>query len=317
MSALERVGNPDLVKATIDKPRVKTLPSVARKAKEKGWSVEETIEQCWDFVGFRVVCNNLQDVSRAADLFQQALEKNGIKSQRHDYIAKPLSTGYRGIHITFSVKVGFGADEMTLGGEIQIRTRLQDAWGRLSREDLYRRNAPERLIIRMAELAEALAHADAVAEDIRIQVSTPRKGHEPAPGAPLTAETISFIFHRAFGYDPPDYLVESTLSQLGKQTIRADALDAIIQDGAFREKVEEAYLEHAKWEPWPERIFEWAVQASLSGTKSGVALARKEGKRDWNEIETQAKSEMSYAVPETWTDLKEALEGGSAELDTR
>jgi len=62
-SAMERVGNPDLVKGGLDRPRIKTLESVARKAEEKRWSVDEAIEKCWDFVGFRVVCNNLQDVS--------------------------------------------------------------------------------------------------------------------------------------------------------------------------------------------------------------------------------------------------------------
>jgi ppGpp synthetase/RelA/SpoT-type nucleotidyltranferase len=315
-SALERVGSPDLVKGALDKPRVKSLASIARKAKDKGWSVEETIEKCWDFVGFRVVCNNLQDLYRAADLFQQALQEAGLKTERHDHIEKPQRSGYRAIHIICPVKVGFGGDEMTLGCEIQIRTRLQDAWGHLSREELYRKNVPPSLVDRMRELAETLARADVVAEEIRVQVTKPRKGEKPAADAPLTAPAIAFIFNRAFGGDPPDYLVEATLQKTGEKKVRADALDALLQDKTFREKLDAAYLEQTKWSPYPARIFECAVHAALNGTASGIALARKQGKADWAEIDAQFKSEISYAVPETWAELKRRLENRQAEIGT-
>jgi ppGpp synthetase/RelA/SpoT-type nucleotidyltranferase len=315
-SALERVGSPDLVKGVLDKPRIKSLTSIARKAKEKAWSFEETIEECWDFVGFRVVCNNLQDVSRAADLFQKALEQTGLKAKRHDYIDKPQESGYRAIHITTDVKVSFGNDEMTLGCEIQIRTRLQDAWGHLSREELYRKSIPDSLVGRVKELAETLARADAVAEEIRRQVTNARKGEKPAADALLTPQALAFIFNRAFGEEAPDYLVEAALAQIGNQKIRADALDALLQDTTFIEKLGAAYLEHTKWKPYPSRIFEFAIHGVLNGTASAIALARKRGKADWAEVDAQYKSELSYAVPDSWAELKEQLENGEAEIGT-
>lgn len=315
-SALEQIGNPDLVKAVFDKPRIKLLTGVVRKAQEHGWSPEEAIEKCGDFVGFRVVCNNLQDVYRAADLFERALRQRGLATERQDYIEKPKETGYRAIHIACPIDVAFAGDKMTLWCEVQVRTRLQDSWGNLSREELYRRKVPDRLLKRMTELSDTLARADAVAEEIRVEVSKPRKGERPEPGGPITASAISFIFHRAFSTDPPDYLVESTLEQIGKQSVRADALDAYMQDAVLRERLEAAYIEHTKWDPWPELIFGWVVQATLGGKRSAIALAHKDGKEDWNEIEVQAKSEMSHAVPETWADLKEELENGHADLET-
>jgi ppGpp synthetase/RelA/SpoT-type nucleotidyltranferase len=315
-TALEQIGNPHLVKAVFDKPRIKLLPGVARKAEERGWSPEEAIEKCGDFVGFRVVCNNLQDVYRAADLFEQALRKFGLTPERQDYISKPKETGYRAIHIACPVEVGFARDKMTLWCEVQIRTRLQDGWGNLSREELYRRNVPDRVLKRMRELAETLARADDVAEEIRKEVSKPRKGEKPEPGAPLGAPAIAFIFRRAFGVDPPDYLVESTLEQIGKRSIRADALDAHMQDAGLLEKLKAGYREHTKWDPWPEKMFGWVVQATLGGRRSAIALAHREGKEDWNEIEIQAKSDMSVAVPETWAALEEDLENGDADLET-
>jgi len=315
-SSLEKVGSPDLVKGVLDKPRIKLLSSLARKAKQRKWSIEEAIEKCWDFVGFRVVCNNLQDVSRAADLFQRALEENGLKPHRHDYIEEPQKTGYRAIHITFPVKVGFAGDDMTLGCEIQIRTRLQDAWGHLSREELYGKNVPESLLERTRELAETLAKADAVAEEIRRQVTKPRKGEEPAANAPLTADAIAFLYRRAFAEEPPDYVVEIALRQVGEKKIRADALDALLRDKTFLGKLDAAYLEHTKWSPYPAMIMECAIHAALNGTASAIAFAKRQGKADWAEIDAQYKSELSHAVPETWSDLKEQLEDRSADIDT-
>jgi ppGpp synthetase/RelA/SpoT-type nucleotidyltranferase len=315
-SSLEKVGSPDLVKGVLDKPRIKRLSSLTRKAKQRNWSIDDAIEKCWDFVGFRVVCNNLQDVSRAADLFQKALQENGLKSQRHDYIEKPPKTGYRAIHITFPVKVGFAGEDMTLGCEIQIRTRLQDAWGHLSREELYGRNVPESLLERTRELAETLARADSVAEEIRQQVTRPRKGVEPAADAPLTAEAIAFVYRRAFGEEPPDYVVETALGQVGDKKIRADALDALLRNKAFLGKLEAAYLEHTKWALYPALLMECAIYAALNGTASAIAFARRQGKADWAEIDAQYKSELSSAVPETWAELKEELGHGNADIGT-
>ncbi|MBZ5668067.1 MAG: hypothetical protein LAO30_26235 [Acidobacteriia bacterium] len=315
-SALEKIGNPDLVKVVFDKPRIKQFTGVVRKAQERRWSQEEAIEKCGDFVGFRVVCNNLQDVYRAADLFEDALLKLGLAVERQDYIAKPKESGYRAIHLACPIEVGFAADKMTLWCEVQIRTRLQDSWGILSREELYRRNVPDRLLRRMKELANTLAHADDVAEDIRQEVSKPRRGEKPEPGGPLTATAIAFIFKRAFGADPPDYLVESTLERIGKRRLRADGLDARMQDAVLREQLKASYEEHTKWAAWPEKIFGWVVQAMLGSKRSAIALAHREGKEDWSEIEAQARSEMSHSVPETWPDLKAHIENGTADLET-
>src|SRR5260370_24015273 len=185
-SALEHIGNPDLVKAALEKPRMKRLEGVLRKAKERGWEPEEAIEKCRDFVGLRVVCNNLQDAYRAADLFEQALTEARLAPERKDYIENPKATGYRAIHLLWPVRIGFAGEEMTLGCELQIRTRLQDGWSRLSRADLYRKNIRERLRNRMEELAEMLSRADKIAEEIRQEVSRPRAGEMPEPGAPLT-----------------------------------------------------------------------------------------------------------------------------------
>jgi ppGpp synthetase/RelA/SpoT-type nucleotidyltranferase len=313
-TALEEIGNPALVKAVLDKPRVKPLSSISRKAQERGWSIDDAIEKCWDFVGFRVICNNLQDVERAADLFEQALIKNGFEPTRNDYITKPQSSGYRAIHLHFPVGLRFGKQDMTLHCELQLRTRLQDAWGHLSREEMYRKQVPEDLVERMKDLSETLSKADGIAEDIRRRVSAPRKGQKPDPGAPLTATALAFIYERAFGQQAPDYVIETAVDEIGKRNIRADALDATLNDHKLIEQLSLAYEEKTNWSIYPEVLFDLAIRALISGKRSAITIARKRGKQDWEEVDSVYKGELASSVPDTWSELREELEKDDADL---
>lgn len=71
LKALAALASPELVRGRLEERRVKPLQSVERKAKQKRWSAHEMFERCEDFLGMRMVCNNLQDVRRAADLISK------------------------------------------------------------------------------------------------------------------------------------------------------------------------------------------------------------------------------------------------------
>jgi len=142
VKALAALGSPELVRGRLDEQRVKPKASVERKAKQKHWTPNEMFERCEDFLGMRMVCNNLQDVLRAADLVQQSLEAQGLRVERRDYIAEPVFTGYRAIHILTRYPVTAGKRSMNVGCEVQIRTLLQDAWARLSFVYTQRVSAP-------------------------------------------------------------------------------------------------------------------------------------------------------------------------------
>jgi hypothetical protein len=55
------LGDRFIVRARIESHRVKSAESIARKARQLGWAVSETFSKAQDFIGFRVVCNNLQE----------------------------------------------------------------------------------------------------------------------------------------------------------------------------------------------------------------------------------------------------------------
>lgn len=149
------------------------------------------------------------------------------------------------MHLRFNPIVALGSDSMQIGCEVQIRTRLQDAWGELSRADIYKNQdaLPGSLIGQMERLAKALARADRIADQIRQQVSRPYRGRRPPEGAPLSASALAFIYRRAFGADPPVYLVESVLNEFGGLPVRAESVDRSVADRELRERLRAAYFE--------------------------------------------------------------------------
>lgn len=89
------LGDPYLVRARLVSSRVKSQSSLDGKAQARGWTSEQAVERAEDFLGLRIVCNNLQDVHRAAQLVTEALEAEKINVTRRDYIEAPKSSGYR------------------------------------------------------------------------------------------------------------------------------------------------------------------------------------------------------------------------------
>ncbi len=182
--------------------------------------LDEAVGRAEDFLGFRIVCSNLQDVQRAAQLFTEAIEAGSVTVKRRDYIESPKSSGYRAIHLLFRSEVKIGSEALSIGCEIQIRTLAQDAWGHLSHEDIYKGSPSRRLLEKTRRLSEVLARADRVAEGIRSEVVKPKKGRRPQAGAPLTRSSIAFVYHRAFGEHPPNYIVEWILREYGIESSR-------------------------------------------------------------------------------------------------
>jgi hypothetical protein len=130
---------------------------------------------------------------------------------------------------------------------------------------------------------------------------------------------LAFIYRRAFGSDPPGYLVESILNDLGALPVRTESLDQAVQDTDLRAGLRAAYFEglpnDAIWEPEPWQIFRWAIHAGAYGVQSATALAKREGREAWADIDRQYRSEISSAIPETWEDMRDQLGGPDKDGD--
>jgi ppGpp synthetase/RelA/SpoT-type nucleotidyltranferase len=229
LSTLRRLGDPHLIRARIARSRIKTLESLRRKAAGHGWSFPEALSRARDIIGFRIVCDNLQDARRAYELLSSALKDAGLKLSTVDYVKTPQPGGYRAIHLWFPYDIQAGPSRMTLHCEVQIHSLLQDVWAKLSHVDLYRGDPPPAMARAMARLSDRLSKADKVADGISVRIARPRRGRKGAAGNPLTAASLAFLYRHTFGADPPDYLIQSTLDgDLAGTPVRADGLAALL-----------------------------------------------------------------------------------------
>lgn len=128
------------------KARVKTLESFIKKLERKNWpQFYYPTEIAGDLVAARVVCWFVDDCSGFLKLLKESPSLR-VAHDIEDYIATPKASGYRSIHLFANVgydsvrqeegKASVIRDEMKC--EVQIRTKLQDAWGDVTHEFHYK-----------------------------------------------------------------------------------------------------------------------------------------------------------------------------------
>jgi len=123
--------------------RVKSLTSFLRKLEKANWPMfRYPTEVITDLIGARVICWFVDDCYGMLD-YIQATKRFRIKPRSlKDYIRDPKRTGYRAIHLladvsfdrvkTYRKRRTVVEDRMIC--EIQIRTKLQDAWAEFTHE---------------------------------------------------------------------------------------------------------------------------------------------------------------------------------------
>jgi putative GTP pyrophosphokinase len=132
------------------KTRVKTLESFLKKLETLGlkdFSFPD--DNVYDLIGARVVCWFLDDCKGIANCIQNSNFLSVAEGSVANYIREPKKSGYRGIHIhakvayesmsTSNCQVKLEPKKMLC--EIQVRTKLMDAWADLTHEFHYKSKA--------------------------------------------------------------------------------------------------------------------------------------------------------------------------------
>lgn len=126
--------------------RVKSLKSYLKKLEKKDWpQFYYPTEVVQDLVGARVICWFIDDCEGIKNLIRSSNHLK-IAGEIEDYIKNPKPSGYRSIHLLANVeydsvqrddgKVVITNEDLVC--EIQIRTKLQDAWGDVTHEFHYK-----------------------------------------------------------------------------------------------------------------------------------------------------------------------------------
>ena len=159
--------------------RVKPLTSFLDKLERLGWpDFYYPTEVIRDLIGARVVCWFVDDCYGIQKMLEQSQGFRTHRDETEDFIADPKPSGYRSIHLMAdfrydSVTREDGQHELTprtMVCEIQIRTRLQDAFGELTHDFPYKspdlETGPQYQKM-VAQMAESLAEQDRAASEIR------------------------------------------------------------------------------------------------------------------------------------------------------
>lgn len=152
--------------------RTKTLNSFLKKLEKKDWpQFYYPTEVVGDLIGARVICWFVDDCEGIHEFIRSSNHVT-LLGAPEDYISQPKASGYRSLHLTG--EVGYDAVRRENGVvrvtndrmkcEIQIRTKLQDAWGDLTHEFHYKaQNAgvTNRVYERiLSEISNRLANED-------------------------------------------------------------------------------------------------------------------------------------------------------------
>jgi putative GTP pyrophosphokinase len=308
-----RIEDKTLVRAKVKNVRVKGLSSLERKAAVKGLKADEALSACSDLIGGRVVCNNIEDVYRFAELLKEQLPSACGEFEVQDQIKNPNSGGYRALHVNFRLDIGRHPLQPDLVPcEVQIRSRLQDAWAELSHDDIYKQpDLPEDLRGRANDLAELLAAADKIASGIRARVTQATVPPEHRPNLRrVSEEGLAFLFKDTFGRSPPGYVMRRALNLCDELGIKSlERLPGILGRDEFRKKLEEAYRAIMPASIGVDQIFLASLYAMAKGDARAVAKVRRDARREWLEIDQFARREMLASLPATIDELMEQLEG--------
>jgi ppGpp synthetase/RelA/SpoT-type nucleotidyltranferase len=115
--------------------RLKRLASIKLKLKVSLESGNHPkLSQMQDIGGCRAVMENVSQVRRLQQAFQEASEKNPHRgpqfSKIYDYIATPKASGYRSVHLVYRFRSSSPMHRCYNGQriEIQLRSRRQHSW---------------------------------------------------------------------------------------------------------------------------------------------------------------------------------------------
>lgn len=118
--------------------RMKSAESINKKLRKKAMpsSFIAARAQFCDIIGVRIVVMYLDDAYKVARLLKKSTDITFLYEK--DYIKHPKKSGYRSIHLIFSVPIEVDGKTYTEKCEIQIRTMEMDCWASLEHQMIYK-----------------------------------------------------------------------------------------------------------------------------------------------------------------------------------
>lgn len=193
-AAIDECDLDDHSRVQLQPGRVKSAGRLADKVQRRidaeGIEVPQTVEEVEaaidDIVATRIVCKTLRDITLVDEAIRRysARGDSGLALAREpdDYVTLPKASGYRSLHHKLSVPFGeTGGDRLVC--EVQVRTRMQDAWGELTHENSYKTGGialPPLHVALARHLADLLHEVDELANTLAVATDELRSDMERA-----------------------------------------------------------------------------------------------------------------------------------------
>lgn len=125
--------------------RLKSAPSMCEKITrlKLPCTLGSIQANLYDIAGLRVICSYIDDVYDVL-AWIKAQEDFHIKEIK-DYIRHPKKSGYRSLHVIFSIQVYDNHSVSEVFCEIQLRTTMMDSWAALEHQLQYKNKKGRRL----------------------------------------------------------------------------------------------------------------------------------------------------------------------------
>ncbi|MDJ0396091.1 RelA/SpoT domain-containing protein [Rhodococcus sp. G-MC3] len=184
----ELLDNVDRDRLNAQSARVKEPARAADKLRRKiaegritePTSVDDVVDALGDLIGIKVLCKSPRDLHAFVDALEKACNDPECSvrfaKEPMDYVAFPKPSGYRAYHAVLLVRVATHQGDLDVKVEVQVKTRLQDAWGELTHEDMYKPGEalkPTKTHEDQARtMAELLLQVDSMADDLAAQLDS-------------------------------------------------------------------------------------------------------------------------------------------------
>ncbi|WP_101650549.1 GTP pyrophosphokinase [Brevibacterium ihuae] len=198
---IESMEFADRSRVVVDGYRVKepmrTLEKVLKKSEGGALPGEpgEVVGLISDLAGVKVLCKSSRDLEAFVEVLEAELARTTrfeVVEPVKNYHLDPKPSGYRAFHAVLG-----SADpkaEHPIRVEIQVRTRLQDAWGELTHDDLYKPGgplAPSDFHTQVAaSMANLLSEVDRLADLLAQDIEQTSRGDGFDAGAETQAEDL-------------------------------------------------------------------------------------------------------------------------------
>lgn len=306
------------VRGRITDKRVKRPAKLWKNAKQAGLDISEIFLKVEDLLGIRIVCNNISDVGPLIDMIKNDCSILKVLEIK-DMISHPTVTGYRATHVRTELIESYSSDKTTIPCEIQIRTLAQDAWARLSREDLYGKEIPSSMKRLTIALSTQLSAIDDISQLIHDELNKhPSRTKEMSDSDPVNPQRLALLYKEEYGEDIYEWtlvdwvrlLEEAEVAEIGE-------VRKLLAEKELRRKLDDISI---NVRGFPIEDNEWVIYSALIASeltiKMGIKAVRNRIQEEWDEITSIAKREEGEEMPETIDEFIDMIKSGNIPVIT-